>query len=235
MFQLSKWWTKASGPAPEEDGGVGATTEEQVREALATVTDFDHGADVVSLGMISGIAVDHASVTFTLQVDPEEAALKEPLRLACERTVKALLGVDTVTAVLTAHREAGPPEPTLAPLAEAPAPPAEAPAPVGSGDEDLVAQVVEAVKTVYDPEIPVNIYELGLIYRIDIDPDRNAYIEMTLTTIGCPVADSLPKEVEDAVRMNVSEIGDVRVNLVWEPAWTKDRMSEAALLELGFM
>ncbi len=242
MFQLSKWWTKASGPAPEEEASVGPATEEQVREALATVTDFDRGADVVSLGMISGIAVDHASVTFTLQVDPEEAALKEPLRLACERTVKALLGVDTVTAVLTAHREAGPPEPTLAPLAEisappaeAPAPPAEAPAPVGSGDEDLVAQVVEAVKTVYDPEIPVNIYELGLIYRIDIDPDRNAYIEMTLTTIGCPVADILPKEVEDAVRMNVSEIGDVRVNLVWEPPWTKDRMSEAALLELGFM
>lgn len=235
MFLLSKWRTKANDPAPEERASAGAATEEQVREALATVTDFDHGADVVSLGMISGIAIDDNGVTFTLQVDPEEAGLKEPLRLACERTVKALLGIDTVTAVLTAHREAGQPEPTPAPPAEAPAPPDEAPAPVGSGDEGLVAQVVEATKTVYDPEIPVNIYELGLIYRVDIDPDRNAYIEMTLTTIGCPVADILPGEVEEAVRMNVPDIGDVRVNLVWDPPWTKDRMSEAALLELGFM
>ncbi|MCZ6507819.1 MAG: iron-sulfur cluster assembly protein [Acidobacteria bacterium] len=113
--------------------------------------------------------------------------------------------------------------------------PSAAPAPVESGNEDLVAQVVEAVKTVYDPEIPVNIYELGLIYRIDIDSDRNADIEMTLTTIGCPVADILPQEVEDAVRMNVPELDKVSVNLVFEPPWTKDRMSEAALLELGFM
>jgi FeS assembly SUF system protein len=212
-------------------------TEEQVREALATVTDFDHGADVVSLGMISGIVVDDVGVTFTLQVDPAEAGLKEPLRQACERTVKSLLGIDTVTAVLTAHREAGEPERSSspgseAPMAAQPAPPVEVTDPE---TDALKEQVAEACKTVYDPEIPVNIYELGLIYRIDIDPDRNAYIEMTLTTIGCPVADILPGEVEDAVRMNVSGIRDVRVNLVWDPPWTKDRMSEAALLELGFM
>jgi FeS assembly SUF system protein len=213
-----------------EDAVAEAVTEEQVREALATVTDFDHGADVISLGMISGIAIDDTNVTFTLQVDPEEASLKEPLRQACENTVKALLGVDSVIAVLTAHLEAGRPKPALAP-----APPPEAPAHVGSGNEELVAQVVEACQTVYDPEIPVNIYELGLIYRVDIDPDRNVNIEMTLTTIGCPVADILPGEVEEAVRMNVPDISDVRVNLVWDPPWTKDRMSEAALLELGFM
>ncbi len=224
MFRLSKWRTKADDPAP--------VTEERVREALATVTDFDHGADVVSLGMISGIAIDDTNVTFTLQVAPEDAGLKEPLRQACEHTVKALLGVDSVIAVLTAHREAGRPKPEPAPD---PAPPEEAPAHVGSGNEELVAQVVEACQTVYDPEIPVNIYELGLIYRVDIDPDNNVYIEMTLTTIGCPVADILPGEVEEAVRMNVPDISDVRVNLVWDPPWTKDRMSEAALLELGFM
>ena len=90
MFLLSKWRTKANGPAPEERASAGAATEEQVREALATVTDFDHGADVVSLGMISGIAIDDNGVTFTLKVDPEEAGLKEPLRQACELDFQCL-------------------------------------------------------------------------------------------------------------------------------------------------
>ena len=98
----------------------------------------------------------------------------------------------------------------------------------------LEEQVIAAISTVFDPEIPVNIYELGLIYDIVIDPAANVAIEMTLTSPACPVAESLPGDVEGAVR-GVSGIADAKVDLVWDPPWTPDRMTEAARLELGMM
>jgi len=94
--------------------------------------------------------------------------------------------------------------------------------------------IVEVLKTVYDPEIPVNIYELGLIYEIKVDDDHNAHVLMTLTTPNCPVAESLPEEVREKVE-GVSGIKGVEVELTFEPPWDKDMMSEAALLELGFI
>lgn len=89
------------------------------------------------------------------------------------------------------------------------------------------------LRTVYDPEIPVNIYELGLIYNIDVDEHGVVDIEMTLTSPGCPVAGSLPGEVESKVRQ-VEGVTDVTVDLVWNPPWSMDRMSEEAKLDLGF-
>ncbi len=92
--------------------------------------------------------------------------------------------------------------------------------------------VIAAISTVYDPEIPVNIYELGLIYEIDIDAAGRVVIEMTLTAPACPVADILPEEVAEKARA-VPGVTDAKVELVWDPPWTPDRMSEAARLELG--
>jgi len=93
-------------------------------------------------------------------------------------------------------------------------------------------QVIAALKKVYDPEMPVNIYELGLIYGIDVDAEGRAAIRMTLTAPNCPVAGSLPGEVERAAR-GVPGISDVKLELTFDPPWTKDRMSEAAKLALG--
>ena len=93
--------------------------------------------------------------------------------------------------------------------------------------------VIEAFRTVYDPEIPVNIFELGLIYDIAIAADGNIKIDMTLTAPGCPVAGILPQQVADAAA-GVPGAGEVEVTLVWEPAWTPDKMSEDARLALGF-
>ena len=97
---------------------------------------------------------------------------------------------------------------------------------------DIKSQVIEEIKKIYDPEIPVNIYELGLIYKIDIDEKNKVNIDMTLTSPNCPVAESLPKEVKDNI-MKVEGVSDVNLNLVWEPPWDKDKMSEAAKLELN--
>lgn len=94
-------------------------------------------------------------------------------------------------------------------------------------------RVVAALREVYDPEIPVNIYDLGLIYRIDCDNMGVVEIDMTLTAPGCPVAQTFPGTVEAAVQ-NVEGVATAEVELVWEPPWTPDRMSEAAKLELGF-
>ena len=97
----------------------------------------------------------------------------------------------------------------------------------------LQEKIIEAIKTVYDPEIPVSIYELGLIYDIAIDAQTSAVaIKMTLTAPGCPVAGTLPREVQQKVAA-VAGVTEASVELVWEPAWTKDRMSEVAMLELG--
>jgi FeS assembly SUF system protein len=96
-------------------------------------------------------------------------------------------------------------------------------------------KVIEALKTVFDPEIPVNIYELGLIYEIDVDEQsQSVYVKMTLTAPGCPVAGSLPGEVQRKIE-SVPGVPKAVVELVWDPPWTKDRMSEAAMLELGLM
>jgi FeS assembly SUF system protein len=96
----------------------------------------------------------------------------------------------------------------------------------------LSHQIVGALKTVYDPEIPSDIYELGLIYKIDVDDDRNVEVDMTLTAPGCPVAGEMPGWVENAVAA-VDGVGDVKVNLVFDPPWTVERMSDEAKLALN--
>ena len=101
------------------------------------------------------------------------------------------------------------------------------------GGGSLDDRIVAALREVYDPEIPVNIYDLGLIYRIDCDEMGVVEIDMTLTAPGCPVAQTFPGTVEAAVQ-NVEGVATAEVDLVWEPPWTPDRMSEAAKLELGF-
>ena len=109
-------------------------------------------------------------------------------------------------------------------------------------DEDKTAprrlleeQVIEALKQVYDPEIPVNIYDLGLIYGIDADPDRGTvHIEMTLTAPGCPVAQTFPCTVECAVG-EIPGVREAKVELVWDPPWSQEHMSEAAQLQLGML
>ena len=99
-------------------------------------------------------------------------------------------------------------------------------------ERPLEAGIIEALGSVYDPEIPVNIYELGLIYNIEASEAGDVEITMTLTTPNCPVAGSMPGEVERAVSA-VEGVGSVKVNLVWEPPWSQEKMSEAARLELG--
>lgn len=98
----------------------------------------------------------------------------------------------------------------------------------------IEGKVIEALKQVYDPEIPVNIYELGLIYDIAINPDDSVHIKMTLTAPACPVAGSLPGQVEQQVE-TVPEVKSATVELVWDPPWSRDRMSEVALLQLGMV
>ena len=93
-------------------------------------------------------------------------------------------------------------------------------------------KVIEEIKKIYDPEIPVNIYELGLIYKIEINDKNVVNLDMTLTSPNCPVAESLPKEVKDNI-LKVNGVSDVKLNLVWDPPWDKSKMSEAAKLELN--
>ena len=97
---------------------------------------------------------------------------------------------------------------------------------------DLKEKIIIEIKKIYDPEIPVNIYELGLIYEIKVEKDNNVKVKMTLTSPNCPVAESLPKEVKDSI-MQVKEVNDVDLELVWDPTWDKSMMSEAAKLELN--
>lgn len=98
--------------------------------------------------------------------------------------------------------------------------------------ERLTNDMIAAVKTVYDPEIPVDVYELGLIYRIDVDDDRDVVVDMTLTAPGCPVAGDMPIWVENAIR-SVDGVGDVKVNLVFDPPWDMSRMSDEARIALN--
>lgn len=108
------------------------------------------------------------------------------------------------------------------------------PASYGAGEPDgaLNARVVEALKTVYDPEIPVNIYEMGMIYDVRADRSGSVYIRMTLTSPSCPVAGSLPGEVQDKVG-RLEGVAEAKVELVWDPPWTMDLISEAARLQLN--
>ena len=100
--------------------------------------------------------------------------------------------------------------------------------------QSLEEKVVEALKTIFDPEIPVNIYELGLIYRVRIEEPDQVYIKMTLTSPQCPVAESLPIEVESKISA-LEGVSHAFVEIVWEPTWNPEMMSEAAKLELGFL
>ena len=97
---------------------------------------------------------------------------------------------------------------------------------------DIKEKVIGEIKKIYDPEIPVNIYELGLIYKVDINEKNVVNVDMTLTSPNCPVAESLPNQVKEIIK-NVDGVSDVILNLVWEPPWTKDNMSETAKLELN--
>ncbi|MFN3197174.1 MAG: SUF system Fe-S cluster assembly protein [Bradymonadia bacterium] len=99
-------------------------------------------------------------------------------------------------------------------------------------EEGLRERIVDALKTIYDPEIPVNIYDLGLIYEVNLDEDRNVEVIMTLTSPHCPVAESMPAEVEARTRL-VPGTSDVKVELTWEPPWNPDSMTDEAKLELG--
>ena len=111
------------------------------------------------------------------------------------------------------------------------APPVNLPVEPQASNE-LEERVIDVLRTCYDPEIPVNIYELGLIYNIDIDPEANVNVRMTLTSPGCPVAGTLPGDVQSKVA-SVIGVKSAKVDLVWDPAWRPDRMSEAAKLQLG--
>ena len=99
---------------------------------------------------------------------------------------------------------------------------------------ELENNIVSMLKTIYDPEIPVDIYELGLIYEVKISKENDVAIDMTLTSPNCPVAETLPREVEDKVK-SVEGVNSCIVNIVFDPAWDKDMMSEEAKLELGFL
>jgi FeS assembly SUF system protein len=115
-------------------------------------------------------------------------------------------------------------------------PPAEAPAdPTRFVEQKLIeGKVIEALRSVFDPEIPVNIYELGLIYEIKVEPDNRVLVKMTLTAPACPVAGTLPGDVENKINA-IPEVSEAKVELVWDPPWTRERMSEAAMLQLGFL
>jgi FeS assembly SUF system protein len=100
--------------------------------------------------------------------------------------------------------------------------------------DGLENTIVDVLKSIYDPEIPVDVYELGLIYEVKIDKEANVEIQMTLTSPNCPVAESMPKEVEDKVA-EVPDVKSAKVNIVFDPPWDKEMMSEEAKLELGFL
>lgn len=103
-----------------------------------------------------------------------------------------------------------------------------------STKKELEDKVIEMIKTIYDPEIPVDIYELGLIYDVKIDDENQVVVTMTLTSPSCPVAESLPVEVEQKIN-ELEEVKSTKVDITFEPAWDKSMMSEEALLELGFL
>ena len=100
--------------------------------------------------------------------------------------------------------------------------------------EFVEIEIIDMLKTIFDPEIPVNIYELGLIYEVIVDEDFNVFVKMTLTTPACPVAESLPGEVKERIK-RIQDIKEVTVDLVWEPSWNQDMMTDEAKLQLGML
>jgi len=108
------------------------------------------------------------------------------------------------------------------------------PAIINTDNTELAQSVIDIIKTCYDPEIPIDIWELGLIYEINIDNENNLNVKMTLTSPSCPVAETLPPEVEDKLR-DVKGVRSAKIEITFEPPWEKDMMSEVAQLELGFM
>ena len=164
-------------------------------------------------------------------------ATDEPAEPSTEQTAAERPAADATTAAdgSSAATGAGWDIDTAA-LTEPPAPRPDAPA-VGPADPDRMAelqgQIIEVIKTVYDPEIPVDIYELGLIYDIIVDADRKVLVNMTLTSPACPSAQQLPSEVRYKVKA-IPDVSEAVVEVVWDPPWDKDRMSEAAKLQLGF-
>lgn len=105
---------------------------------------------------------------------------------------------------------------------------------IQTNNEELKEKVIEQIQTIFDPEIPVNIFELGLIYEVSVFPVNNVFIQMTLTSPNCPAAQSLPAEVESKTKA-IEGVNDVTVEITFDPAWNQDMMSDAAKLELGFM
>jgi len=108
------------------------------------------------------------------------------------------------------------------------------PAIINTENKELTQLVIDMIKTCYDPEIPVDIWELGLIYEINIDKENNLNVQMTLTSPSCPVAETLPPEIEEKLR-GVEGVKSAKIELTFEPPWEKDMMSDVAQLELGFM
>jgi FeS assembly SUF system protein len=108
------------------------------------------------------------------------------------------------------------------------------PVPPDAHGDSLESRLVAALRTIHDPEIPLNVYDLGLVYRVEISPGRRVEVDMTLTSPGCPVAGVLVRQVHDAIR-RVQGVSTVRTELVWDPPWTRERMSEAARLALGLL
>jgi FeS assembly SUF system protein len=106
--------------------------------------------------------------------------------------------------------------------------------PLKDADNELFLQVVRSLRQVFDPEIPVNVYDLGLIYNLDVDEDKKVYVRMTLTAPNCPEAERIPGNIYNAVK-ETEGVGDVDIELVFEPAWTRENMSTAALLALGLI
>ncbi|MGH7213896.1 MAG: SUF system Fe-S cluster assembly protein [Tepidisphaeraceae bacterium] len=148
--------------------------------------------------------------------------------------------VEQLREELKQEREQRPP---MTADADAPSTAASAPEPAAGSQSNpltsiqrklLEGKVIEVLSSVYDPEIPVNIYELGLIYGIDVADDNSIKVRMTLTAPACPVAGTLPGEVAQKIK-TIPEVTDAEVELVWDPPWSKDRMSEAALLQLGLL
>ena len=154
---------------------------------------------------------------------PEPVPAPEALPAAATDWDAPFVATDIDTGALTKPVEESE-SPTLGP-AVGPADPALT--------AELQARIIEVIKTVYDPEIPVDIYELGLVYDIIVDAEKQALIKMTLTSPACPSAQQIPSEVRYKVKA-LPELTDAAVEIVWEPPWDKDRMSEAAKLQLGF-
>ncbi len=161
----------------------------------------------------------------------ERAMENQPENPSPERQSLPVLPHSGKTEALRQELAQSPPEQKITPLDFGHAM-HKSPADLTPAQRSIEATVVEVLRTVYDPEIPVNIYDLGLIYEINVDAENRVNVKMTLTAPGCPVAGSLPLEVEKKVE-SIPQVKSADVELVWDPPWDKSRMSEAAMLDLG--